>query len=81
MRAELNLSRCSSLKPKGFMQRANGELHVLVFDQYRGFDLAGADHLDIDVFLSKSFEHQACYASMRAHADANNRHFGDFIVR
>ena len=80
MRAELNLSRCGSLKPKGFMQRANGELHVLVFDQYRGFDLAGANHLDIDVFLGKSFEHQACDASVRAHADTNDRYLGDFIV-
>ena len=53
----LNLSRCSRFQTKSFVQRADGELHVLVFDQDRGFDLTRADHLNIDIFCGQCFKH------------------------
>ena len=63
------------------MQGAHGELHVLILNQDRGFDLAGADHLDVDVFCGQCFKHQAGHAGVRAHTDTDDRDLGDFVVR
>src|SRR5690554_339297 len=63
------------------MQRSYGQFHVLVVDDDGGLDLAGADHLDVDALFRQSAEHQAGYAHMATHADANDGHLADLVVR
>src|SRR3569832_2390762 len=62
------------------MQGTHREFHVFVLDHHRDLDFRGGDHLQVDVFLRQGFEHLACDAHVRAHADADDRDLGDLVV-
>ncbi len=44
---------------EGIMQRLNRQFHILAVDQHRNLDLAGGDHLDVDVFIGQCLNMRA----------------------
>src|SRR5690606_26948877 len=68
------------VKAEGLVQGAYGQFHILVVDDDRGLDFAGADHLDVDALFAEGTEHQAGNAHVAAHADADDGHFAYLVV-
>ena len=62
------------------VQRTNGEFGIFDVNEQRNFNLACANHHNIDMFLSKCPKNLARHASVRFHAHANNRDFGAVVV-
>src|SRR5690606_17367164 len=54
------------------VQRAHGELEVLVLDGHRDLYFGGRNHLDVDAFFSQRAEHLRGNTRVRAHADADD---------
>src|SRR5690554_4943028 len=63
------------------MQGTHGQFHVLVVDDHRSLDLAGADHLDVDALFRQRTEHAAGHANVTAHADTDDGYLADLVVR
>src|SRR5690606_25193149 len=69
------------VQAEGLMQGTHGQFHVLVVDDHRSLDLAGADHLDVDALFRQRTEHAAGHANVTAHADTDDGYLADLVVR
>src|SRR5690606_16694058 len=63
------------------VQGTYSQFHVLVVDDDRGLDLAGADHLNVDALFRQGTEHQAGNTYVAAHADTYDRNLADLVIR
>src|SRR5690349_24204138 len=71
--------RLALLEPERLVQRAHGQLQVLVLDHHGDLDLGSRDHLDVDAVGGQRLEHLAGDAGVRAHAHADQRHLANVI--
>src|SRR6202158_492884 len=63
------------------MQSTHGKFHIILGDQHAHFDLGGRNDLDVDALFGERLEHGLGDAGMSPHADADDRDFGDALVR
>src|SRR5262249_50208574 len=68
------------VEPEAFVQRPYRKLRVLGGDDAADFDFAGADALNVDAFAGQIAEGLGGDASMRAHAEADDRHLDDIGI-
>src|SRR5271169_1285529 len=78
----IELSRCPwcTIELEHAVQLTYRELKVLLIDHYRGLDLGGRYHLDVDAFVGKRLEHLGGNADMRAHPDSHQRYLANAVV-
>ena len=62
------------------MDRVDRLIRIAEFDQYRNLDLAGGDHLDVDVCFGERLEHLGRDARVGLHPRADDRDLGDVVV-
>ena len=62
------------------MQHADRQFGFVFVDQYRDFDFRGGNGLHVDTALGQCLEHRGRDTGVAAHADANDRDFGDLGV-
>src|SRR5690606_22258417 len=58
----------------------HGQFHILVVDDDRGLDFAGADHLDVDALFRQGAEHQAGHTHVAAHAYTHDGDLANLVV-
>ncbi len=64
----------------GLVHRPQGSQGLIAIDQRRDLNLAGRDHLDIDVLPSQSAEHFIGDARLTGHSQSDYRDFRHLIV-
>src|SRR6516164_6333866 len=62
------------------VERAHRQLSVFRTDHYRNLDFRGSNHLDVDSFTGKHFEHPGRYAGMGSHPNTHDRYFRNLVL-
>lgn len=62
------------------MNCSHGALGIIDVNQHRNFNLAGRNHIDVDIGLCQCVKELACHAGIRLHTCADDRNLGDLLV-
>ena len=55
-------------------------IRILLVNQYRYLNLAGGNHVDVDIGIVKRLKQRGCHPGIVDHARAHNRDLCDFRV-